>query len=401
MILTAILQQYAVATSGWFAVLFPIAHNLFLMLLTIELVWVGIRIALARRGGEDAMAHVLWFVFGGGIAYAFLLNAHLWVPAVINSFMLAGSTAAGGVPLDPSAVFDQGLSLSGSMIATLGYWGTFTSPVNTGVVIVAIIIVIVAFALIAGQLLITLVNSYVVIGGGVLLLGFGGSRWTRPVAARYLSYAIATGVQLFVLYLVIAVGSSMTQLWETGIAERSGEDMRVYAEILGGSLVYLFLVWRIPNMAYDMMHGAVTFTMHEGERMAVSGGAAGMVGGRWLGNGARVMANAAAGPLGALTSGVQTIGQRLLAGPAGGGGGSGGGPGGGSGTSSAAATILNQFRNAGQGSTGSTRTGSQGGAPPPAGGGTPPGGGTQPDLSFLKDDKLRERLQRFGGLGKE
>jgi P-type conjugative transfer protein TrbL len=70
----------------------------------------------------------------------------------------------------------------------------------------------IAFVVIAGQLALTLIEMYVIIGGGVLLLGFAGSRWTIPFAERYLSSAVAVGIKLFVLYLIIGVGTALPPL---------------------------------------------------------------------------------------------------------------------------------------------------------------------------------------------
>ena len=70
-------------------------------------------------------------------------------------------------------------------------------------------IVIVAYAIIAAQLLVALVESYIVIGGGILLLGFSGSRWTKFFSERYLSYVASVGVKLFVLYLIMGIGMSI------------------------------------------------------------------------------------------------------------------------------------------------------------------------------------------------
>jgi type IV secretion system protein TrbL len=48
------------------------------------------------------------------------------------------------------------------------------------------IVVVIAFAVIAAQLLVALVESFIVIGAGVLFLGFAGSRWTKFFTERYL-----------------------------------------------------------------------------------------------------------------------------------------------------------------------------------------------------------------------
>jgi hypothetical protein len=142
--------------------------------------------------------------------------------------------------------------------------------------------------------------------------------------------------------------------------------------------------------------------------MAAAAIPAGMTGGRMIGGGAQMMANAAAGPMGAAVNGAQNLWSRLHTDLGGGTGSNGSGSGGGrSGNtggrgSAATAAVLHQFRSAGA-------SGSQqntGGGHAAAGSGqtqSPPnsGGTTQADLSFVKDANARARLERFGGLGKE
>ena len=60
-----------------------------------------------------------------------------------------------------------------------------------------------SFALIAGQMLLALCEAYVGVGGGVLLLGFSGSRWTIKFAEGFLGWIVGVGIKLFFLYLLV------------------------------------------------------------------------------------------------------------------------------------------------------------------------------------------------------
>ena len=55
-----------------------------------------------------------------------------------------------------------------------------------------------------------LVESYVVVGAGFIFLGFGGSRWTAPYVERYIALAVAVGVKLMVLYMLIGAGMTLS-----------------------------------------------------------------------------------------------------------------------------------------------------------------------------------------------
>jgi type IV secretion system protein TrbL len=154
--------------------------------------------------------------------------------------------------------------------------------------------VVIAFAIIAAQLLVALVESFIVIGAGVLFLGFAGSRWTKFFTERYLSYVASIGVKLFVLYLIMGVGMGIAARWMP-VLERGGFSPIPFFYVMGGSLVFVFLTWHIPSVAGSMMAGAVSLSLADavypaiwGSRAAGAGliaagavGGVAMAAGRW------------------------------------------------------------------------------------------------------------------------
>ena len=109
------------------------------------------------------------------------------------------------------------------MLEPLGVLGFVTATIASIIGGLAALGVVFGFGIIAAQLLLTNVESYIVVGGGVLLLGFAGSRWTTDIASRYLSYAVAIGIKLFSLYLIIGIGNSLAGQWGV-LARVSGRN---------------------------------------------------------------------------------------------------------------------------------------------------------------------------------
>ena len=79
--------------------------------------------------------------------------------------------------------------------------------------------IVMSFAIISAQLLIALVESYIAISAGMLFLGFGGSRWTTDFVQKFIGYAFATGVKLFMLYLIIGIGNTQAAGWLVAAAK--------------------------------------------------------------------------------------------------------------------------------------------------------------------------------------
>ena len=262
-ILTDIGQAYASATAPWFQSLFPIAQRLFLLLATLELTWSAIWWAMASRQEETVLVQLLRKVLVLMFFYTVLLFAPSWIPAIVGSFVEAGQVTSGFHSLDPSAVLGQGIDVSVAMLSHITGIVSFLKMASW--IWVAVVTVVISFAVIAGILLVTLIESYVVIGGGVLLLGFAGSRWTASFAEGYLLYAVRVGVKLFVIYLLIGIGMSLPETWVMTLEQvtfsRPGTLFRVFFEVAGGALIFAMIIWRVPNFAASMLGPRAGFNL--------------------------------------------------------------------------------------------------------------------------------------------
>ena len=269
-ILNDIVRDYEAISTSWFSALGPIANKIFWILVAIQLTWSAIWWVIDREDGLAVVSSLLRQVVAIGFFYALLLNGGTWVPAVIQSFSQAGATAAGLTDLSPTGVFDQGLALANKILnatSDLGLLDGFFASLIAGI---TAIVVVIAFAVIAAQLLVALVESFIVIGAGVLFLGFAGSRWTKFFTERYLSYIASIGVKLFVLYLIMGVGMSIAARWMP-VLERGGFSPIPFFYVMGGSLVFVFLTWHIPSVAGSMMAGAVSLSLADAVYPAIWG----------------------------------------------------------------------------------------------------------------------------------
>ena len=249
---------YAGASSEWLTRLLPIAQRLFLALATIEIAWSGIRWALADRAGENLLGRLLLKVMGLMVFYTLLLFAPSWMATLISSFARAGEVASGQPHLDPGTIAQQGVDLTIALFDDAGgLLSLLTLPIWVNL---AALFVALAFAAIAAMLLSTLIESYLVIGAGVLLLGFTGSRWTVTFADGYLVYAVRVGVKLFLLYLLIGVGMSFPIQWLEAL-QAGPFSSRALLEVLGGSMIFAFLVFKVPNTAAAMLGPNASFRL--------------------------------------------------------------------------------------------------------------------------------------------
>lgn len=250
-ILNEITNAYANVTVGWLETLMPMARNLFVALATVEIAWSGVRWSLAREGGDALLANMLLKVLVMMILFTLVVSASSWVPFIVSGFIEAGSEVAGFDSLDPSKVLGQGIHVANRLYdnarQAFTWWRMPLWAYLAPVVVVA------SFAVIAGVMVMTLVESFFVIGGGVLLLGFAGSRVTASFAEGYLLSAIRVGIKLFVLYLLIAVGSQLPAEWLDILDEVHPADPSFFFEVMGGALILAMLTLRVPRLAAEMV----------------------------------------------------------------------------------------------------------------------------------------------------
>jgi type IV secretion system protein TrbL len=271
------------------------ATNLFFGLAAIEFAWSAIQLTLKKSELSEIMVGTLFKVMSLSFFAMVLIKAPEWIPAIVNSFKAAGAGVGGTTVLSPSAVFDQGLQVAASLMQ----FSNDAAPSTGGMIIntltnsgqglgkfmlssiivgVASVFIILGYGLIAVQLLITLVESYLIIGGGALMLGFSGSRWTHNLSEKYFGYAISIGVKLFTIYLIIGFGDSFTQALKDTIAAAyaahpEGPSFGDYLGVGGASLFYGVTGYMAPGLAGSMLNGTVAMSLQS------AGTAAGMVGG--------------------------------------------------------------------------------------------------------------------------
>jgi type IV secretion system protein TrbL len=265
--LDGVVRSYSTLSQNWLVRLTPVAQTTFVLLAGIEfalagLVW-GLRANL--DGFAKAMVQkvmVLSFCFG--LIYLF----PVWIPRIVASFERAGQVASGVATVNPSQVLEQGILLSALILLSvqgLGFLSTFTGSI---VAAITALIVLLAYVAIAAQLCLVLVESYIVLTGGILLLGFAGSSITAPLADRFLSYAVRVGVKIFFLLLLTGVGFELADNWFLLLQNGSvyPANLRPYMEVLAGSVVFAFIVWRIPNDVAAHLTDGVSFRLAEALR---------------------------------------------------------------------------------------------------------------------------------------
>ena len=314
-ILTGLAHQFSTTTQPWMTTALHYAQGLFFALVAIEIAWSAITYVLQKDSLPDFVASLLLKILGVGFFFIVLQPQYgpVWIGDIISSFSQAGSAISGQVQLtpgDPSSVFNCGTDIANAMLEstsenqgmTLGNLLPMIEIVLTSMI--CALGVVLAFAIIAGQLLITLIESYIVIGAGVFMLGFTGSRWTLVFGEKYVGYAVSIGIKLFMLELIVGLGFDLGQQWGSLFANGIAPP-ETYIEVVGAALVFGFLAWQIPSLAASLMNGAPRMTL--GSFVSTAGAVA--VGGVIVGSGVGALAAGATTLAGGSTETVRAAGN--------------------------------------------------------------------------------------------
>lgn len=285
-VLNGIVETFTGQASLWRTTLQGLALDLFAVLAGIEVAWVVGR-ALARRVDfADLLEIAVMQVVTIGFFYWLLINSADFVLSIVASFGEAAnraSTAGGGMTnLSPSDIFASGLNM-GQII-----WNgiTITNPGLSTLLVLAGIINICIYAIIAAKLIEVLVESAFVAYAGIIMMGFGGSAFTRDYAIAQFRYAISVGVKRFVLQLIVGLAQGIITGWATTVATAGAMNWTTIGILLGAPIVMWRLAEILPQRAQDMIMGVSTYSSgHLGHTAATVAAAAGAVAAGLAGSG--------------------------------------------------------------------------------------------------------------------
>lgn len=249
---------YEMLVPAWIGAVSPYAYDLFLALAGLEIAVFGwdlwrkyhgdIRVALLETTNKILVI---------GIGLALLMNGSTWMGYIIEMFSTVGQKASGVAGLGPSIIILQAIKVFGKMLWAAAKAGALADLPTAVVMVLAAFVICFSFLTICAQFIITKVQTFLALGLGFFFLGFGGSRWTIPYVERYFAYAVAVGVKLMALYVLIGAGWSLTDNWiaagqNAALTDASAEQVMV---IMCGAVLYAAVCWHGSSLASQVLSG--------------------------------------------------------------------------------------------------------------------------------------------------
>jgi type IV secretion system protein TrbL len=264
---STILDEYQGLQNGWITKLLGAAQRLFFLLAGIEVAWSFTLLAIEKADFQALTATIVRKTMWIGIFYAILLYGVTpggggWIPAIINSFHILGQNASSVGPLGPSAIVGFGVNMCVDLLYSLKGADFLTGFASSMALVFCAVIIFIAYLAIAIQFVVAMVESYLVIGAGVIFLGFGGSRWTAAYVERYIAYAVSVGMKILVLYLLVGAGMTVSQGWMQVAqnAATSPDPARTGFDLAAAAVMFLSVCWMSPKISSAMLGGVASMS---------------------------------------------------------------------------------------------------------------------------------------------
>lgn len=248
-VLDAITADYHTASQLWLSRLTSVAQRTFVTLAGIEFAISGLLWGLRRDSLDDIAGRFLVKFVLVSFLLLLITSFGTWVTPIVDGFAAAGEHAVGGVTVSPSRVIDLGMALGDRVAQAFDTWGVMTHLMMAIVSGIAVLVILLAYIVVATQLILTLVESYIVLGGGVLFLGFAAFRATAAYSENFLNYAVSVGIKIFLLYLIVGVGTSVTASVVATMQQQPAWslDLAPLGQVLGLAVIFAVMAVRIPN----------------------------------------------------------------------------------------------------------------------------------------------------------
>lgn len=250
-VLTTLENQVSTAAKGWETTVMNAARSLFWILAGIEVGIAAVWLALQAASLDAWFAELVRRIMFIGL-FAFILDrGPSFAKAVVDSLFQIG---ANGGSASPANIFDAGIRVASKM-SEQAKFGLFEDNALAIAAVFAMVIVVIAFSLVAAIFIAVMVEMYVGLLAGMIMLGLGGSSFTKDFAVRYLVYAFSVGMKLMALVMIAHIGSEVL----LGLAEAptaTSDQFITTLAIAGISVVVFIIAMYVPPIVQGVVQGA-------------------------------------------------------------------------------------------------------------------------------------------------
>jgi type IV secretion system protein TrbL len=248
-VLTSLQSQMSAAAKGWEQTIMDAARSLFWILAAIEIAIAAVWLALQAASLDTWFAELVRRIMFIGFFAFVLTQGPSFARSIVDSLFQIG---AGSGTASPADIFNAGLVVAGKLSEKVQF-GVFQDNALAISSTFAMIVTVICFSLVAAIFVSVMVEMYVGLLAGMIMLGLGGSSYTKDFAIRYLVYAFSVGMKLMALVMISRIGSEVL----IGLASEpeTGDQFQTPLAIAGVAVVVFIIAIYVPNIMQGVVQG--------------------------------------------------------------------------------------------------------------------------------------------------
>ena len=246
-----LLGKFKSAGQAWVGPLTRGATTLFWLLAIISLVWTGAIMVLKRAELVEILVEIVRYIMTIGIFFWLLTNGPQFAGAIIESLRRLGGEASGtGQSMFPGELITIGAQVVQNQLRPIGW----LFPVASAIPVLLAVIILIVCTLICANMVLLLIAGWIVAYAGVVVLGFGASKWTSDIAINYFRTALGIGLSLMTMQLVISIGIGMLKalVQATGSSGDIGQLIAITVTVI----LLAVIAHKLPQMVSGMVTGS-------------------------------------------------------------------------------------------------------------------------------------------------
>lgn len=255
-ILTEILKSLIGVFTENFSIISGYASSILWNLIFIEIVILGILIALGKTpSAGDLFSKLLMLGM-----FTFLIAGYIeLIDVIIRSFIQAGLVSSGNQIsvaefLNPSGLFWKGFEIIEPLEKELAASGnSLFGIVRSFPLFLMVSFIVISFVMMAFQIVLTLLEFYIVSGLAVIFLPFGVNKHTSFLADKAIAGILASGFKVMVLAAVTGASWSVLERLFSGVT--ADLSFSRACSLMAASMLLGMLVYRAPSIASGMISG--------------------------------------------------------------------------------------------------------------------------------------------------
>jgi len=269
--LNDLMGQYQTATGQIQSQSVLVGTDLFNSLALVSVgVW-GVRRLLNRQQdlAESNIDLIRLFIYLS-IFYFLITNYDSTLALIVSSFKAAAPTLGKNITnfqvvTNPGQVMGIGLNLFKAVLQQGAWHLVFGDLIGCGVTVLTAFVILLGFGGMAVEVLLIEVGSRIILLGGIMLLAFAATEWTRDYATKYINACFSIGLKMMFIYLIIGMSGTVTTTWlQTFNNYAPGDLWGADAGLILCTFVCWTLVTKLPDQAVGYLIGGhgINFGAH-------------------------------------------------------------------------------------------------------------------------------------------